>query len=729
MAHDVFLSYSSKDQNIADTISAVLESKGIRCWVAPRDIVPGQDFAETIMGAIASARLMVLVLSSHSNGSGQVKLELGQAVEQGLTIIPFRIENVSPSGSMAFYLKPRHWLDALSPPMEKHIDHLVEIVKGNLPGESAETVTDSRIPETPIPEETSVQVAGPTERKNLFRPLQIAIGMVAIAVSIVALVLALGGGDGNDDETVLTPSPTVAPEPVKIGFLTDWSGSPVIGPVVEDVIDLVEEQVKEMGGILEGRLVKIEKIDSKGTVAGAVEGFRSMAIDAKVSAIVGGGYTEVSYSACIPLAEEYKMPHFSWSVVSRDLSDYPYTVQTVAIPLDVTAQSGADLAFNEFKAEKVGILFRDELWGYNLAALLRERLEAGGAEIVCEQFYGEQFMGTNSFISYLTKLKNADPDVLFLYDFNPMTLVSIYQQSVELGGWGDIKTVCLSAMSVSLGLFSGTEGTYHLTPWYPGSPEPGNDEFERKFVSKYGTSPDTVDIAAYLTLWTAIHAIVLAESDDPQEIARVARSGDLVWQSPSGLYTMTTDGQNNMRCQMVVLTGGEFIPVVEARRPAAVIPEVSEGWTTAKKDGCEAAFYYPRQWVALLDEPAPSVVIALDVTVFYKAEMQHHVVAADTNVEEFAATFVETYKNEMGLSNVEVIGGGTMNMTSGLELPYIEYTGTRFDYDMRCKAVFLVDGTNGYYLGVANLPSKWADTVELTDQVLATLHTLHDTPE
>ncbi len=38
---DVFISYSSDDKLIADAICAELESRRIRCWIAPRDALPG----------------------------------------------------------------------------------------------------------------------------------------------------------------------------------------------------------------------------------------------------------------------------------------------------------------------------------------------------------------------------------------------------------------------------------------------------------------------------------------------------------------------------------------------------------------------------------------------------------------------------------------------------------------------------------------------------------------
>lgn len=67
MAHDVFISYSHHDKPQADAVCATLEAKGIRCWIAPRDVIPGQEWGAAIVEAIRASRVMVLVFSSHAN--------------------------------------------------------------------------------------------------------------------------------------------------------------------------------------------------------------------------------------------------------------------------------------------------------------------------------------------------------------------------------------------------------------------------------------------------------------------------------------------------------------------------------------------------------------------------------------------------------------------------------------------------------------------------------------
>jgi TIR domain len=116
MDFDVFISYSSKDKPAADAACAVLEANGIRCWIAPRDVIPGGEYGAAIVDAIERCRVMVLIFSSNANESAQIRREIERAVKKGVTIIPVRIEEVEPTQSMEYFLGAIHWLDALTPP-------------------------------------------------------------------------------------------------------------------------------------------------------------------------------------------------------------------------------------------------------------------------------------------------------------------------------------------------------------------------------------------------------------------------------------------------------------------------------------------------------------------------------------------------------------------------------------------------------------------------------------
>ena len=137
MQFDVFISYSSHDKTTADATCAALESAGIRCWIAPRDILPGADWGEAIMNALDTCRVMVLIFSSNANSSPQIRREIERMVGRGIPIIPVRIEDTAPTKAMAYFMGPVHWLDALTPPLEQHLHRLAESLKSLLGVEDA----------------------------------------------------------------------------------------------------------------------------------------------------------------------------------------------------------------------------------------------------------------------------------------------------------------------------------------------------------------------------------------------------------------------------------------------------------------------------------------------------------------------------------------------------------------------------------------------------------------
>jgi len=129
MAHDVFISYSSRNKPVADAICAGLEARRIRCWIAPRDVLPRMNYGESIVHAIAGAEVMVLVFSEATNLSQAVVREAERAMHHNKPIIPFRIDTSPMAPGLEFFLASCHWLDALGPPLEGHIERLGNAVE------------------------------------------------------------------------------------------------------------------------------------------------------------------------------------------------------------------------------------------------------------------------------------------------------------------------------------------------------------------------------------------------------------------------------------------------------------------------------------------------------------------------------------------------------------------------------------------------------------------------
>jgi hypothetical protein len=135
MPYDVFISHSSKDKLTADAVCNRLESAGIRCWIAPRDIIPGEGWSAAIMRGIDASKVMVLIFSENANVSAHVRREVAHACDHEITVIPVRIRDVIPKEGLKYYLDELHWLDALSPPLANHLETLTTRVANILAGE------------------------------------------------------------------------------------------------------------------------------------------------------------------------------------------------------------------------------------------------------------------------------------------------------------------------------------------------------------------------------------------------------------------------------------------------------------------------------------------------------------------------------------------------------------------------------------------------------------------
>ncbi len=181
MAHDVFISYSHRDKTVADAACAILEKRGIRCWIAPRDVTPGKDWGGEIVDAIGASQVLILIYSASANESPQIRREVERAVSKGLPVLPVRIEDAPMSKSLEYFISSQHWLDAITPPLEQHLEQLAHTVRLLLPS------LEPPPPTQPIPRVTAAPGPSPPSKPVPRR------GVVLAAASAGLLALALGG--------------------------------------------------------------------------------------------------------------------------------------------------------------------------------------------------------------------------------------------------------------------------------------------------------------------------------------------------------------------------------------------------------------------------------------------------------------------------------------------------------------------------------------------------------
>ena len=172
-AYDLFVSYATKNKNVADLVVKRLEERDIKCFIAPRDLRTGKEYATEIVHGISNSFAVLLVFSEDSDKSHYVLREVNSAVSRNKTIIPLRIENFLPSEAMEFYLGPTQWLDAFPEVLDIHLDKVVSILSGlkqELTVDAPESICDEGPVVRTIPE---VLATGITYKQITMRAIEL----------------------------------------------------------------------------------------------------------------------------------------------------------------------------------------------------------------------------------------------------------------------------------------------------------------------------------------------------------------------------------------------------------------------------------------------------------------------------------------------------------------------------------------------------------------------------
>lgn len=139
MEKKVFISHSSEDKKIANQICVTLENSNIGCWIAPRDIPYGNEWAGEITRALKNSKICVFLFSENSNRSRQVAREIQIAIDNEIVVIPIRVDNTEMNDDLSYYLTTLHWILVFN-----EIE-LLERIEQILQGEKSEQVEQKKI--------------------------------------------------------------------------------------------------------------------------------------------------------------------------------------------------------------------------------------------------------------------------------------------------------------------------------------------------------------------------------------------------------------------------------------------------------------------------------------------------------------------------------------------------------------------------------------------------------
>jgi ABC-type branched-subunit amino acid transport system substrate-binding protein len=380
---------------------------------------------------------------------------------------------------------------------------------------------------------------------------------VVLSLFMPILVTACGGSGEEETYTALptstatptstvtaTAAPTTTPSgPLKIGAIAPWSGpAAMTGMLADQIIKLVEWQVKQQGGILRGRDLKVVTYDNRATVPEVQAGVRKLYYEDNVSAIVWGGITVPEFNAGVDMAEELEILFIPLGEADN-LAESKFTVNAQVTQKEYV-ECAVRIMTKLLNAKTVAFFAHEQKDSHTSMGILKPLLDAAGIELVYEAYVP---LDSNDYMSYLTKIKHDKPDVLMAGSNGSEFYMTIAKQMMELGGWGDMKLIGWPGAEQSKNML-GAKGWYIAANWAHGVDYPGAAKFFDDFKTVNGRSAVASQIYFYNPLWTAIYAIELAGTNtDRVAIAQAARSGKLEWDTPSGHAHFMPDGTSGLK--------------------------------------------------------------------------------------------------------------------------------------------------------------------------------------
>ncbi|MGZ8462164.1 MAG: ABC transporter substrate-binding protein [Candidatus Deferrimicrobiaceae bacterium] len=351
---------------------------------------------------------------------------------------------------------------------------------------------------------------------------------------------------------------------IKIGLITPLSGDvKTFGESVRNAFGIAVEEANAKGGVA-GRKITTFIVDDKNDPTEASNAANLLINQNGVQAIVGS----VTSKTTIPvsdLAQSFRIPTITGTATNPKVTvadgkrkDYMFRAcYTDSFQGTVMAKFARDT----LRAANAAVLYdASNDYSKGIAEVFRDAFLRMGGKVVAYESYGKDDV---DFSALLTKVKAAQPEVLFLPDYyNKVGLIAKQAKETKLNvtligpdGWDSPELVKVAGDAL--------EGGYFSNHYSPEDTRPEVVNWVKKYKEKFQQTPDALGTLAYDATNMLLEAIRKANSIDPGKIrdALASLSG---FEGVTGKFTMDENGDPIKSAVIIRIQGGKqkFLQVV-----------------------------------------------------------------------------------------------------------------------------------------------------------------------
>ncbi len=378
----------------------------------------------------------------------------------------------------------------------------------------------------------------------------------AFLLAIVALIVGLSACDQIGQLLLPATSQMEALSgEISIGAVLALTGrhAAPYGLPMQRGFELALEEINNSGRLDDAKITFIIE-DDRSTIEGGVEAFNKLIHQDGVSAILGPTTSSTTKEA-FPIAQENQVVVIGPTSAAPGLSAIGDFVFRVSLTADKLVPIGVQMTHEQLGYQRVAkIVDSVDFFSQSNDVVLSEALNANGIEILITETFET---GETDFSAQLTRIKESNPDAIFISALSPET-TEILIQGHQLGIPTNVPFLATVLASDQIQLAGdAAEGAITFTNWINTASTPGNQAFVQNYQATYSIEPNIWAVLSYASVYILAEAIEAAQSTDSSAI-QDALANIMGFDTILGLFSFDAVGDAVYDPQILIVKNGQL---------------------------------------------------------------------------------------------------------------------------------------------------------------------------